>query len=189
MQQSGEPGASDSEIVIRGMSSWNGNQPLVLVDGVERDFTDLDPNEINSLSVLKDASATAVFGAKGANGVILVTTKSGSLGKPKLDFSASYGVQKATRIPDHIDSYTTMSMLNVARMNGQQYTDLLPESILNEYRNPSSPLKALQYPNVNWFDVLTKPYAPSVNANFNVTGEPNSLNIFVRWDSQTKVDF
>lgn len=178
MQQSGEPGASDSEIVIRGMSSWNGNQPLVLVDGVERDFTDLDPNEISSLSVLKDASATAVFGAKGANGVILVTTKSGSLGKPKLDFSASYGVQKATRIPEHIDSYTTMSMLNVARMNGQQYTDLLPESILNEYRNPSSPLKALQYPNVNWFDVLTKPYAPSVNANFNVTGGTKFIKYF-----------
>ncbi len=62
-------------------------QPLVLVDGVERDFTNLDPNEINTISVLKDASATAVFGAKGANGVIIVTTKRGSLGKPKLDFN------------------------------------------------------------------------------------------------------
>jgi TonB-linked SusC/RagA family outer membrane protein len=178
MQQTGEPGASDSEIVIRGLSSWNGSQPLVLVDGVERDFTDLDPNEINSLSVLKDASATAVFGAKGANGVILVTTKNGTLGKPKLDFTASYGVQKATRIPEHIDSYTTMSLLNVGRMNGQQYTDLLPESILNEYRNPSSPIKALQYPNVNWFDVLTKPYAPTVNANFNVTGGTKFIKYF-----------
>jgi TonB-dependent SusC/RagA subfamily outer membrane receptor len=138
----------------------------------------LEPNEINSLSVLKDASATAVFGAKGANGVILVTTKSGNLGKPKLDFSASYGVQKATRIPDHIDSYTTMSLLNVGRMNGGQYTDLLPESVLEEYRNPSTPLNALRYPNVNWFDILTKPYAPTVNANFNVTGGTEFVKYF-----------
>ncbi|MDP3431469.1 MAG: TonB-dependent receptor [Bacteroidota bacterium] len=178
IQQTGEPGNNDAEIIIRGLSSWNGSQPLVLVDGVERDFTDLDPNEINTLSVLKDASATAVFGAKGANGVILVTTKSGSLGKPKLDFSASYGVQKATRIPDHIDSYTTMSLLNVARMNGGQYTDLLPESILEEYRNPSTPLNALRYPNVNWFDLLAKPYAPTVNANFNVTGGTKFIKYF-----------
>ncbi len=91
IQQSGEPGNNDSQIIIRGLSSWNGSEPLVLVDGVERDFSDLDPNEINTLSVLKDASATAVFGAKGANGVIIVTTKRGALGKPKLDVTASYG--------------------------------------------------------------------------------------------------
>ena len=178
IQQSGEPGNNDSEIIIRGLSSWNGSAPLVLVDGVERDFSDLDPNEINTLSVLKDASATAVFGAKGANGVIIVTTKRGNLGKPKLDVSASYGMQVATRIPDHIDSYTTMSMLNVARMNGQQFTDLTPQSVLNEYQNPSTRLNALQYPNVNWFDELTKPFAPTVNANFNVTGGTNFVKYF-----------
>ncbi len=89
MQQSGEPGLSGSEIVIRGVSSWNGSQPLVLVDGVERDFKDLDPNEVATISVLKDASATAVFGAKGANGVIIVTTKRGNLGAPVVSFSAS----------------------------------------------------------------------------------------------------
>jgi len=178
IQQSGEPGANDSEIVIRGLSSWNGSKPLVLVDGVERDFTDLDPNEINTLSVLKDASATAVFGAKGANGVIIVTTKRGALGKPKLDASASYGVQVATRIPDHISSYTTMSLLNVARMNGGQYTDLMPQSILDEYKNPSTPLNALRYPDVNWFDEVTKPFSPIINANFNVTGGTNFVKYF-----------
>jgi TonB-dependent SusC/RagA subfamily outer membrane receptor len=109
MQSQGQPGSNDSEIIIRGLSSWNGSAPLVLVDGVERDFTELDPNEIQTISVLKDASATAVFGAKGANGVIIVTTKRGKLGKAKLDMSASFGLQKATRIPDHIDSYTTMN--------------------------------------------------------------------------------
>jgi len=72
IQQSGQPGSNNSEIIIRGLSSWNGSSPLVLVDGVERDFSNLDPNEINTVSVLKDASATAVFGAKGANGVIII---------------------------------------------------------------------------------------------------------------------
>src|SRR5665647_790585 len=86
MQQAGEPGANSSEIVIRGVSSWNGSEPLVLVDGVERSFTDLDPNEVESISVLKDASATAVFGAKGANGVIIVTTKRGKIGAPAMSF-------------------------------------------------------------------------------------------------------
>jgi TonB-dependent SusC/RagA subfamily outer membrane receptor len=108
---------------------------------------------------LKDASATAVFGAKGANGVIIVNTKRGALGKPKLDITGSYGVQKATRIPEHIDSYTTMSMYNDALMNGQQFTGLIPQWQLDEYKNPSSPLMALRFPNVNWFDLLSNNYA------------------------------
>ena len=178
VQQTGEPGNNDSEIYVRGLSSWNGSSPLVLVDGIERDFSDLDPNEINTLSVLKDASATAVFGAKGANGVIIVTTKRGVLGKPKLDFSASYGFEKATRIPDHIDSYTTMSMYNVALMNGQQFEELLPQSVLNEYNNPSSRLNSLRYPNVDWFGLLAKPFAPTINANFNLTGGTNFIKYF-----------
>jgi len=95
IQTDGEPGANEANIYIRGLSSWNGSQPLVLVDGVERDFTMINPNEINTISVLKDASATAVFGAKGANGVIVVTTKRGTLGKPNMSFTGSFGVEKA----------------------------------------------------------------------------------------------
>lgn len=178
IQQSGEPGADDAQIVIRGLSSWNGSDPLVLVDGVERSFNSLDPNEINTISVLKDASATAVFGAKGANGVIIVTTKRGKIGKPILDFSASYGMQKATRIPDHISSFTTMSMYNVGNMNGGKFQDLLPQSVLNEYENPSTPLNSIRYPNVNWFDEVTREFAPTLNANFNVTGGTNFVKYF-----------
>ncbi len=178
IQQTGEPGANNSEIVIRGLSSWNGSSPLVLVDGVERDFNTLDPNEINTISVLKDASATAVFGAKGANGVIIVTTKRGKIGKPSLDFSASYGIQKATRIPDHISSYTTMSMYNVGLMNGAKFQSLLPQSTLDQYAHPSTPLNALRYPNVNWFDEVTRPFAPTINANFNVSGGTNFVKYF-----------
>ena len=178
IQQTGQPGSHDSEIVIRGLSSWSGSAPLVLVDGIERDFSDLDADQINTVSVLKDASATAVFGAKGANGVIIVTTKRGALGKPRISFSSSTGMNRATKIPDHISSYTTMSMYNVALRNEQRYDKLIPASILEEYRNPSSPLKSLQYPDVNWFDVLMKPYAPTSNANINITGGTDFVKYF-----------
>lgn len=178
MQQAGEPGSNNAEIVIRGVSSWNGSQPLVLVDGVERDFNGLDPNEIATISVLKDASATAVFGAKGANGVIIVTTKRGKLGAPVMSFSAAYGMQKATRIPKFIDSYTTMSTLNMGLMNGQQFDKLIPQDVLNEYQHPSSPLKALQYPNVDWFKEMTLPYSPTVDANFNISGGTQFVKYF-----------
>lgn len=175
IQQTGQPGLNDAEIIVRGLSSWNSSAPLVLVDGVERDFSDLDPNEINTVSVLKDASATAVFGAKGANGVIIVTTKRGMLSKPQLSVSAAVGVDRATRIPIFIDSYTTMSMLNVARMNGKSFSELIPQSALNEYQNPSSRLNALRYPNNNWFEICTREFAPSSNANINVQGGTNFI--------------
>ncbi len=178
MQQAGEPGANSSEIIIRGVSSWNGSQPLVLVDGVERSFTDLDPNEVASISVLKDASATAVFGAKGANGVIIVTTKRGNIGAPVMNFSASYGLQKATRFPQFIDSYTTMSVLNQGLMNGAQFDKLIPQSDLNEYQKPSTPLKALQFPNVDWFKEMTLPSSPTLDANFNISGGTKFVKYF-----------
>jgi len=189
IQQTGEPGADNTEVVIRGVSSWNGSAPLTLVDGVERDYTSLDPNEISSVSVLKDASATAVFGAKGANGVIIVTTKRGSLGKPVMSFNASYGATRATMIPDFINSYTTMSMLNVALMNGQQFSSLTSQNVLNEYKNPSSALNALQYPSVDWFKTLTKPFAPTANANFNVQGGTDFVRYFASLGWYNQGDF
>ena len=178
IQSTGEPGDAKAEIIIRGLSSWNGSEPLVLVDGVERDFSDMDPNEIESISVLKDASATAVFGAKGANGVIIVTTRRGKMGKPRMEVTTSYGIQKPTRIPDHIDSYTTMNALNVAYMNNNRFQDLLPDQVLNEYRNPSTRLNALRYPNVDWFDMLTNWAAPTANANLNISGGTNFAKYF-----------
>ena len=178
IQDTGEPGANHSEIIIRGLSSWSGSAPLVMVDGVERDFRYLDPNEIESISVLKDASATAVFGAKGANGVILVTTRRGSKQKPKLSFKGSSGIQVASGMDYFVDSYTTMSMLQVTRMNDQRFEERLPEHILNEYRNPSSRLNALRYPNVNWFEEVTRPFAPVSNANVNVNGGTDFVKYF-----------
>ena len=179
MQQRGLPGNNDAEIIIRGLSSWNGSSPLTLVDGVERDFTDLDPNEISSISVLKDASSTAVFGAKGANGVLIVTTKRGFTGKPMIEFSSSYGVMtSATPFPKHVDSYTVVSARNIALMNAQEFKTLVSQQALNEYRNPSTPLNALQYPDVNFYDLLVKPYAPFSNTNFNISGGSELFKYF-----------
>jgi TonB-linked SusC/RagA family outer membrane protein len=189
IQQQGEPGANSASIYVRGLSSWNGSAPLVLVDGVERDFAMMDPNEISTISVLKDASATAVFGARGANGVIVVTTKRGSLGKPKMDFSFAYGLQKATRIPQNVDSYTTMSLLNMAFMNGQQFTTLITNDALQQYKNPTTPLNALRYPNVNWFDVCTHPFAPQANANMNISGGTEFAKYFLSFGYEYQGDF
>lgn len=184
IQRDAEPGSSDADIYIRGLSSWNGSSPLVLVDGVERDWTMINPHEINTISVLKDASATAVFGARGANGVVIVTTKRGTLGKPNMDFSASYGRQIATRLPQNIDSYTTLSSLNVAFMNGQQFQSLFPESVLAEYKNPSTPLNALRYPNVNWYDVCANSSAPAATANLNISGGTDFAKYFLAFGYQ-----
>lgn len=191
IQQTGQPGQNGSEIIIRGLSSWNGSQPLVMVDGVERDFSNLDPNEINTISVLKDASATAVFGAKGANGVIIVTTKRGTLGKPRLNFSGSTGIEIPTDLPQHISSYTTMSMLNVGYMNkgGDNFQRLIPESALREYQQPSTRLNSLRYPDNNWFDLMTKPFAQNSQANINLSGGTNFVKYFASFGYLHEGDF
>ena len=178
LQTSGQPGQSDAEIIIRGVSSFNSSSPLVLVDGVERDFASIDPNEVENISVLKDASATAVFGAKGANGVIIVTTKSGREGKPKMDISVQQGFATPINTPEHIDSYTTMSLLNVAKMNDQQFSGLTSQAELNEYRNPSSALNSIRYPDVDWFKEMTNPFASTTNANFNISGGTKFVKYF-----------
>jgi len=178
IQQSGQPGQNQAEIYVRGLSSWNSSTPLVMIDGVERDFNDMDPNEIETISVLKDASATAVFGAKGANGVIIVTTKRGSLSKPKLTFSATYGSERPSQLPPHIDSYTTMSMMNVGLKNNQIWSEIFPDNILEEYRNPSTPLNSIRYPDVDWFDLLSTPFTPLVKSNLSLRGGTKFVKYF-----------
>lgn len=178
LQSSGQPGQNDAEIIIRGVSSFNNSSPLVLVDGVERDFASIDPNEVENISVLKDASATAVFGAKGANGVIIVTTKSGKEGKPTMNISVSQGFAKPINTPSHVDGYQTMSLLNVARMNDQQFEGLSSQQVLKEYQHPSTRLNALRYPDVDWFKEMTKPFASTTNANFNISGGTKFVKYF-----------
>ena len=123
VQPSGMPGADEPVIRVRGTGSLNSAEPLVLVDGVERPFGQLDPNEIQDISILKDASATAVFGVRGANGVILVTTKRGTPGKASVTVSASAAVQQIAKFVDFADSYTYGKMWNYTAI-----TDALPMS-------------------------------------------------------------
>jgi len=189
IQTDAEPGSDNANLYVRGLSSWNGSAPLVLVDGVERDFSSLNPTEINTISVLKDASATAVFGAKGANGVIVVTTKRGQLGKPHMSFTGAYGLQTATRKPEHIDAYTTMNMYNVAMMNKQDFSLLKSEYQLSQWKNPSTPLKAYEFPDVNWFDMCTENFAPVSNANLNITGGTDFAKYFLSFGYQYTGDF
>ena len=178
IQTSGQPGQNDAEILVRGVSSFNGSSPLVLVDGVERDFASIDPNEVADISVLKDASATAVFGAKGANGVIIVTTKNGQEGKPKMDVSYSAGFSNPINMARHVDAYTTMSTMNTAMMNDQNFTALTSAADLEEYRSPSNRLNALRYPDVDWLRELTNTFSRTQNANFNIQGGTRFVKYF-----------
>lgn len=178
IQTSGQPGQNDAEILVRGVSSFNGSSPLVLVDGVERDFASIDPNEVADISVLKDASATAVFGAKGANGVIIVTTRNGQEGKPKMDFSFQAGLSSPINMAKHVDAYTTMSTMNDAMMNDQVFSGISSPAVLEEYRNPSSRINSLRYPDVNWLKELTNDFAQVYNANFNISGGTRFVKYF-----------
>lgn len=138
MQAAGQPGSTAANILIRGRASWTNSEPLFLVDGVERDFNNLDPNEIESISVLKDASATAVYGIKAANGVILVTTKTGSKGRPKINFSASVGLKDPTINTDYAADYATnLEYYNLALMNDRKYNQLIPRFYIDRWRDPA----------------------------------------------------
>lgn len=173
-QNSGAPGESDAEIFVRGISSWNGSAPLVMVDGVERSFSELDPNEVETISVLKDASATAVFGAKGANGVILVTTKVGQKGKPKMNLTVNYGLESPQELARQIDAGTTAEMMNVAYMNDASFGSVMSQNVVEEYRKGS-----IRYPNNNWYDLLLKDFAHSINANYSLRGGTDRVKYYV----------
>lgn len=185
---SGLPGNEGTmRMTLRGVTTWTGatseadvndasdNAPLIMVDGVERSMTELDPNEIESISVLKDASATAVFGSKGANGVILITTKTGSTGKPKMRARVEYGVRSALTLPEHVDAETTLNAANVAYRNGGQFASMYSNEIIEKYRTQSDPFR---YPDVNWFDEMFKDFASTYNANFDISGGTDKIKYF-----------
>lgn len=117
----GRPGEDDAKVWIRGRATFNTGSgetdPLVLVDGIERDYAQIDPEDIENFSVLKDASATAVYGVRGANGVILITTKRGETAKPSVDFRASVNLSEPTRLPKRLGSYDYARLMNEALTN------------------------------------------------------------------------
>ncbi|HET8828053.1 MAG TPA: SusC/RagA family TonB-linked outer membrane protein, partial [Pelobium sp.] len=181
VQSSGQPGADNPEIFVRGVASLSTarSQPLMIVDGVERSFMSLDPNEIESISVLKDASSTAVYGVRGANGVIIVTTKRGKIGKPKVSTSFSTGLQQPTRLLDFVDSYTYALRYNEAATNDDPNVNpntlkFSPEAI-EAFRTGSNPLI---YSNTDWLDYLLKPTTSQLQGNINISGGTEKLKYF-----------
>jgi TonB-linked SusC/RagA family outer membrane protein len=154
IQRTAEPGRDDAEFWIRGISSFaGGTKPLVLVDGVPRDINNLEPDEIETFSLLKDAAATAVYGAEGANGVILVTTKRGTISKPRISFRAEHSIAQPQRIPEFVDSWDYLELANEALFN-DGLSPYMPQETIEKYRSGEDPDL---YPNAKWMDeLLTK---------------------------------
>jgi len=165
----GMPGEEDPQILIRGRSTWNNASPLILVDGVERSLNNIDISSVASVSVLKDASATAVFGVKGANGVILVTTKRGKDGKAEIRAAANTTMKSASKLPGKLDSYDMFQVRNrtieyeLALAPGA-WSSYLPEAVMQKYRSPANLEEAERYPNVDWVNTLFRDNAMSYNA-------------------------
>ena len=187
MTTTGKPGDEDPKITIRGVTSWNSSDPLVLVDGVERPMTSVDINSVASISVLKDASATAVFGVRGANGVILITTKRGEEGKAVVNINASTTLKTYSKLPDMMDAYDALSLRNKVieselAYKPEAWSYYQPQERLNKYRYPSNQAEAERYPNMNWVDYLLKDVATSYNANVNISGGTKFAKYFASVD-------
>ncbi|GEC72778.1 TonB-linked outer membrane protein, SusC/RagA family [Flavobacterium flevense] len=181
VNSNGKPGSDAAQLFLRGRSSWQGNGgPLTLVDGIERDLNNLDPNEIETISVLKDASATAVYGVRGANGVILITTKRGKIGKPKFNFTANLGFKESTANPKYSDYITAQKMYNEAATNDRNWGQLIPESTISAWeqnydnRGPYN----IYFPEVNWTDELMGTGIEQTY-NLNVAGGSTLVKYFV----------
>lgn len=174
LQRSGVPGGENLEFYIRGRSTVNGQQPLFLVDGVPRDFTALDPREVETISVLKDASATAVYGVRGANGVIIITTRRGKAGAPVIDVSAEQSFQAPTRLPKMVSSYDYALLYNqVESQNGR--VPIYDGVALNHYRLGDNPEL---YPVRNFVKEFLKSASPMRRVNVNIGGGSERMRYF-----------
>ena len=190
---SGIPGEEDPQIVIRGASSWNNSSPLVLVDGIERPMSSVDIQSVATISVLKDASATAVYGVKGANGVILITTKRGSEGKAQIGVSANAVMKIPSMLPDKYDSYDALIARNKAieheiNLAPGGFAYMKPMSFIENYRNQTTLEQRERYPNVDWQRTMFKDYTMSYNANLNISGGTKFVKYFASVDFMTEGD-
>ncbi len=174
IQQNGQPGDENQTILIRGKSSWSGSAPLVLVDGVERDYRQIDANEIETMSVLKDASATAVFGVRGANGVILITTKRGQAGQVKVNLVAETGIKNAINMVKPMNSYNTALAINEAAKNDGEWGSILSDEVLEHYRTHDMPYV---YTDTDWQDFMLKT-GYRHRYNINVSGGTEFAKVF-----------
>ena len=181
-QTSGAPGSDDTQIYIRGRATFADDaQPLVLVDGVEREFSQIAPDDIETISVLKDASATAVYGVRGANGVMLITTKRGKEQKPEVSLTANWQIQSPTRTDTYLDSYQSILLLEEALANDglpSQYSasdiDMFRRSVAGELTG----VDAMLYPNVDWYDQVLNSTAPAQRYNVSVRGGTKRMRYY-----------
>ncbi len=206
----GQPGEEDPRIYIRGAAAWNTDaQPLVLVDGVEREIRAVDITSIATVSVLKDASATAIYGVKGANGVILITTKRGVEGKARIDVGFNATLKAVSKLPRKYDSYDAYMLRNQAiehelALGGDaSWAYYRPQTFINNFRNQDHTVKpnydadgnylgdysqAERYANVDWQEEMFKDYAFSYNTNLNISGGTKYVKYFVAFDFQNEGD-
>lgn len=199
VQYSGEPGSDAAEIFVRGKATWGDSQPLIQVDGVERTMADIDPNEIESVTVLKDASATAVFGVRGANGVVLITTKRGAQGKAKINVSTSWTALAPTKMVEQASSYEYANFYNQMSLNDYwmranksvaigKYPDLdaytaehtfsnsFSEGIIQKFATGSDPIR---FPSTKWADYIMKDVTLQQQHNLNISGGTDRVKYFI----------
>ena len=178
VQTSGQPGSDAASIYVRGVGSLSSasSSPLILVDGVERDFSQIDPNEIENLSILKDASSTAVFGVRGANGVVLVTTKRGKNGKPTINVSSLTGVQQPLSFVKQTGSYEFARFWNMKQQNdGAAKSTFFTREAIEAYRTGGDPL----HPSIDWSDYLYNDFFLQTKNNINISGGTDAVKYFV----------
>lgn len=172
VQRSGEPGYDDSDFWIRGINTFGANSaPLVLIDGVERSLNNISPEEIESFSVLKDATATAVYGVRGANGVILIQTKRGKQGKPTVTFKTDYGISTPTKLPEFVGAPKYMETINSAN----ELSGLTPLYSPLDIERTAIGYDPDLYPDVNWIDAITRPFATNGRVSVDVNGGSERL--------------
>jgi len=176
-QSSGMPGGDAAQVFIRGFATLGNNAPLVLVDHIERDMNDINAQEIESFTILKDASSTAVYGMRGANGVILITTKRGTLGKPKITFRTENAELTALRRPDYINGYEYASLVNEGLVNVGKNINVggFSADDLQKYKDGSDPFL---HPDVNWTDVVLNRNTYQSISNLSISGGSNVIRYF-----------
>ena len=199
VQYSGEPGSDAAEIFVRGKATFGDSSPLIQVDGVERSMSDIDPNEIESVTVLKDASATAVFGVRGANGVVLITTKRGSQGKAKISVSTSWTALSPTKMVEQASSYEYANFYNQMSLNDYNQTALtsvangkyasveaykkaipfapsFSKEIIKKFQDGTDPIR---FPNTRWADYIMKDITLQQQHNLNISGGTDRVRYFI----------
>ena len=184
-QGSGEPGNDSPSLLSRGISTFGGGSGMLFViDGIPSTqdfFQQLVPQEIESITLLKDATATAIYGQRGANGVLMITTRRGQISPLKASFSAQYGIQQADRLPDFLGAYDYARLYNEARSNDGM-DPMYSTDDLQHYRSHDNPLS---YPDVNWYDQLLRQNAPLANYNFTARGGTNIVQYNVLFNAIT----